>query len=132
MQYQAEQHVALKDVGAAVAGPAEDSLRTSTPGTGKTSSLRDLKGCLAGRKSPPTEQEIATAIANAQDAGEKRNGGTAPVQRFLPKRAPGQPCSIKDLKGCLAGRGKGPVPSIEEMDEVIAHAIWERYLRSFA
>jgi hypothetical protein len=144
MQQQTERKIARNDVGGVAKGHADDSPHLSTPNGQNAFSIKDLKGCLAGRMPAPTAAEIAAAVASAearahacQSGGNGRNGpdggdGSASKPRLLPKLAPGQACSIKDLKGCLAGRGRHSATSIEEMNEVIAQAVLERYLRSFA
>ncbi len=138
MQHQAEQNIARNDIADMAKGHADDSPHLSAPNGQNALSIKDLKGCLAGRMPAPTAEEIAAAVASAEarkrageSCGNGGNGG-ASKPRLLPKLAPGQTCSIKDLKGCLAGRGRHSATSIEEMNEVIVQAVLERYLRSFA
>ncbi|WP_146002042.1 hypothetical protein [Cupriavidus pauculus] len=131
MQHQAEQQFALDDVGTVAKGHRRDTLHPSTSEPETTGSVRDLKRFTTSRRAPPTAEEISAA-ADAAETRERRDGIKTPVVRRLPKLKPGQTCSIKDLKGCLAGRGTGPAPTIEELNETVAQAAVKRYLRSFA
>lgn len=91
---------------------------------GRRYSIKDLKGCLAGRRPAPTREEIDQAVAEA-DARCSRNTAGADF-------TPGGNGSIGDLKGCLAGRTQGVAPTIGEIKDAIAQSAWNRYLRSFA
>ncbi len=98
--------------------------------SGETCSIMDLKGCLAGRRPPPSREEIAQAVAEAEARDMVDADPT--VTLGLPPLAPGQTCSIMDLKGCLAGRHSGPPLTDDDIDEAIDAEICARYLRSFA
>ena len=91
--------------------------------------IRNLKGCLSGRVPAPTRQDIQQAVAAAQ--ARENQSARLPALR-LPPLEPGEACSIKDLKGCLAGRRTGPHPTIEDMDEAMGREAWASYLRSLA
>jgi hypothetical protein len=92
---------------------------------GKTRSIKDLKGCLAGRVPAPTKEEIRQAVKAEEEFNKRKSGGLK-----LPPRVSGKPRSIKDLQGCLAG--EGPPMTIEEMKQAVAAAVVQKYLRSFA
>lgn len=144
MQYQAEQHVAPKDVGAVTTDYLRDAQsreieKDADPATtlglrklapGETCSIMDLKGCLAGRRPPPSRQDVAQAVDDAESPDKHDADPTTTLG--LPPLAPGQTCSIMDLKGCLAGRRQGSPLTDDEIEAAIDAEVCARYLRSFA
>ncbi|GJG98770.1 hypothetical protein [Cupriavidus pauculus] len=105
-------------------GNDDDAMPPPAPASGKRYSIKDLKGCLAGRRPAPTREEIDQAVTEA-DAKRRRNAAEVDF-------TPGKSRSIGDLKGCLAGRVQGVAPTAEEIKGAIAESICNRYLRSFA
>lgn len=124
MMHYAEERIAIAGV---VQDKAYDS-NLPSPEPVRTRTIKDLKGCLAGRRPPPTAEEIRQAVAQAEESDNKVD---PTISLGLPPLEPGQTCSVKALAGCLAGRRKGPAPTQEELEEAIAEAVWSRYLRSF-
>lgn len=106
-------------------------------GNGVKECRRDLgHSSISGAEGRSSNVQAGTSVDDRAPPPYKettpQDGTKMQAARRLPKLAPGQTCSIKDLKGCLAGRGPGPAPTIEEMNDTVKQAVVERYLRSFA